>query len=89
MGSGFNTGSSFEIVGFVLRLLNGCCNACGLETQLWRVYSPRLTAQTYLEFASSEVWMLGRSKLSPPLYLLPHSHPKSNGKEALHSCPFL
>lgn len=67
MGSGSNTGSSFEIVGFVLRMLNGCCKACGTEPQLWRVYSPRLIAQTCLEFASSVVWVLGCAKLNPPL----------------------
>lgn len=88
MGSGSNTGRSFEIVGFVLRMLNGCCKACGTETQLWRVYSPRLTAQTCLEFASSVVWVLGCSKLNPPLSTFcPTPHPKSTGKEALHSCP--
>lgn len=72
MGSVFNTGSSFEIVGLVLRMLNGCWNARGMETQLWRVNTPRLTGQTCLEFASPGVWMLGCPKLNPPLSTFQH-----------------
>lgn len=57
------------------RTLNGCQNACKIERLNAREpFHQDSVSQTCLEFPSSEVWMLGCSKLTPPLHAFWHPH---------------